>query len=171
MTPLRKESPSDLYSCARAIRTSVYTGLGTSRMRECILSYGVIAFDCLCREIRATGSTYCSYTRIGAEASEHLNDSTLMYSGSNMGHKNQFQRVSSMTTLILLSGATNMTAASGPSRLQGSGTLSRSLVHLSQLPLLKVKHWISMNESRLSFVVLMVLFKTCCTSEDPRHGV
>lgn len=88
-----------------------------------------------------------------------------------MGHKNQFQRVSSMTTSISLSGATNMTAASGPSRLQGSGTLSRSLVHLSQLPLLKVKHWISMNESRLSFVVLMVLFKTCCTSEDPRHGV
>jgi hypothetical protein len=67
-----------------------------------------------------------------------------------MGHKNPFQRVFSMTTSISLSGATNTIAASGPSQSLASGTLSRNLVHPSQHPLLKARHWISMEDSLVS---------------------
>lgn len=57
--------------------------------------------------------------------------------GSNMGHKNPFRKVSSTTASTSSFGATNMIVASGPSRLRESNTLSRNLVHLSQLPSLK----------------------------------
>jgi hypothetical protein len=106
-------------------------------------------------------------------SSDCSSDLTLMYQGSNTDPKNPFQRVFSMTASISLSGAMNMTAASFPSRLQASDTLSRSLVHPLQLPSLKARRWISMEESFLAypFAVLMVLFKTCRTSQDPRDRI
>jgi hypothetical protein len=170
------ESLSGLCFCARAIHTWACTVLETSRMRECILNSGVIAFECICRRIRATGSICYSYIKIGVESlisSDCSSDLTLMYQGSNTDPTNPFQRVFSMTALISLSGAMNMTAASFPSRLQASDTLSRSQVHPLQLPSLKARRWISMGESFLAypFAMLMVLFKTCRTSQDPRDRI
>jgi hypothetical protein len=63
-----------------------------------------------------------------------------------MGHKNPFQRVSLMTTSILLSGATNTTAALGLSQWQARNISFRSLVHPSQLLSQKARHWTSMEE-------------------------
>jgi hypothetical protein len=66
VTSLLKESPYGPCFCARGIPTWDCTGLGMSRMQESILSSEVTASECICRRIRATGSTYSSYTKIGA---------------------------------------------------------------------------------------------------------
>jgi hypothetical protein len=68
---------------------------------------------------------------------------TLTCPESNTGPKSPFRRVFSMTALISLSGAMNMTAALDPSQLQARDTLSRSPVRLLQPPWLKARRWIS----------------------------
>jgi hypothetical protein len=133
---LLMESPYDQYFYAKGIPTWACTELGTSRMQGCILSSGVIAFECICRRIRAIGSTYYSYTKIGAKwlLSPDYSSGDSTFPESNMGRKNPFRRASLMTALISSSGAMNMTVASIPSLLRASDTSSRSLVHPSQLP-------------------------------------
>jgi DNA repair exonuclease SbcCD nuclease subunit len=80
---------------------------------------------------------------------QYSNSLTWTHLGSNMDHRNPFRRASSMIASISSSGATNMTVALLPSRLQGSDTLFRSLVHPLPLPSPKARHWISTESSLL----------------------